>query len=232
MAWPFQKKTEEPTVEPTKVNDPEKKTEPTKSNEKSVAEMIAESLKPITEGFATLRQDIESLKVKPKPVSTTPAERISVLDDEDAAFNQRMTPILQSQLELEARYNRDAVKSEYIDAGFGDFWRENAARINEKLEASPLVQQGENGFIKLRGDLQYIRNVVNMFIGEAARQSGMKFDAGKKTFFLESANGEGGGSGAPKDTDGLTPQQIKAAQKWGIPLDKYKTSQSKLQQVS
>jgi hypothetical protein len=227
MAWPFSnnRQTEEP-----KVPDPEKKVEST-PNEKSIAEMIAESLKPVVDGFAAMQQDINSLKQAKVEVKREPAERISVLDDEDAAFNQRMTPLLQSQLEMECRMNTRDIKQEYIDAGFGDLWRQYEGEINKTLEGTALVSpDGQGGFKKLRGDAQYIRNVADMILGRAARTSGVRFDGSKKTFFLEGANAnESAGSSNAKETEGLTAKQVKLAQRLGIPIDKMKATVSKLE---
>ena len=218
--------------------DPEKKdpqVDPTKSNEKSVAEIISESLQPFAQRFDKLQQDINLLKAPPKvEPKREPAERISVLDDEDAAFNQRMTPILQSQLELEARINVRDVKQEYIDAGFGAIWQQNEKDITSTLDGTALVQpDGQGGFKKLRGDAQYIRNVADMIIGRAARAGGVKFDGAKKTFFLEGANGnENAGGSRAAETEGLTAKQVKLAQRLGIPLDKFKSTVNKLEFVS
>lgn len=215
--------------------DPNPEKTPEKSNEKSVAEIISESLTPFTQRFDQLQQDINELK-KPKEVvkPREPQERISVLDDEDAAFNQRMTPILQSQLELEARINTRDVKQEYIDAGFGAIWASNEKDITSTLEGTALVQaDGNGGFKKLRGDAQYIRNVADMIIGRAAKAGGVRFDGGKKTFYLEGANGgENAGGSRAAETEGLTAKQVKLAQRLGIPLDKFKGTVSKLEFVS
>src|SRR4029077_18615044 len=139
-----------------------------------------------------------------------PSERISVLDDEDAAFNQRMTPILQSQLEMEARMNTRDVKQEYVDSGFGDLWRQYEGEITKTLDGTALVSpDGNGGFKKLRGDSQYIRNVADMILGRAARTSGVRFDGNKKTFFLEGANSNESTSGpTSKETEGLTAKQV------------------------
>ena len=214
--------------------DPEKKVEatPPATPEKSIAEIISESLKPFQENVAALRQDIEALKTPKEPVKPRePQERISVLDDEDAAFNQRMTPLLQSQLELEARINVRDVKQEYVDAGFGDIWRQNEGDITKTLEGTALVQpDGQGGVKKLRGDAQYIRNVADMIIGRAARAGGVRFDGAKKSFFLEGANsGENAGSSKGSETEGLTAKQVKLATRLGIPLDAMKKTVSKLE---
>jgi hypothetical protein len=231
MAWPF-KKAEEPPMSAETVN-PEKT--PEKPNEKSVAEIISESLQPFAQRFDKLQQDIDDLR-KPKEVvkPREPQERISVLDDEDAAFNQRMTPILQTQLELETKMSVRDVKQEYIDAGLGAIWSAQEKEINDTINSSPLVQPDGNGGVKkLRSDPQYIRNVADMVIGRAARTAGVRFDGTKKTFFLEGANGgESVGGSRAAETEGLTAKQVKLAQRLGIPLDKFKGTVAKLEFVS
>ena len=207
---------------------------PEKLNEKSVAEIISESLAPFAQRFDKLQQDIDVLKTPPAPVRTVNAEKISVLDDEDAAFTQRMTPILQTTLEIEAREVMRDVKQEYIDAGFGAIWSQNETEIRNTLNGTALVQpDGQGGAKKLRGDAQYVRNVADMIIGRAARAGGVRFDGSKKTFFLEGANGnEGTGGSKGAETEGLTAKQVKLAQRLGIPLDKFKTTVGKLEFVS
>jgi hypothetical protein len=229
MAWPF-KKAEEPQMA-NEPNNPEKT--PVTPPEKSIAEIISESLSPFREELAAIRRDTEALRQPVEPKRTVPTERISVLDDEDAAFNQRMTPILQSQLELEARMNMKEVKQEYIDAGFGPFWQQNESEINRTLEGTALVQaDNQGGFKKLRGDAAYIRNVADMIIGRSARSGGVKFDGTKKTFFLEGSNGDGQGAIRAAETEGLTAKQVKLAQRMGIPLDKMKRTVAGLEFVS
>jgi hypothetical protein len=227
MAWPFKQKAEEPQM----ANEPNN---PEKTPEKSIAEIISESLQPFAQKFDKLQQDIDEIRAPKPPVRTVAAERISVLDDEDAAFNQRMTPILQSQLELEARMNMKEVKQEYMDAGFGPFWQQNEAEINRTLESTALVQpDNQGGFKKLRGDAAYIRNVADMIIGRSARSSGVRFDGAKKTFFLEGTNGDSSnGAARPSETEGLTTKQVQLAQRMGIPLDQMKKTVNKLEFVS
>lgn len=229
MAWPqlFPKKTneEEPPV------DPKIEVKPPETPTKSIAEMIAESLQPVRDEFAQIRQDINALK--PTPKAREPQTITSVLDDEDAAFNQRMTPILQGQLELEAKYIRDQVKSEYMDAGLGDMWRQYEKDINSQLSSTQLVTpDGQGGMKKLRGDEQYIRNTVDMIIGRALRANGIKFDGGNKKFFLEGSNApnSAAGNSGPK-LDGLTEKQAHIANRMGIPLDKFKDTVSKMEFV-
>lgn len=225
MAWPFPKK-DEP------VNDPNKPNEPPK--EKSPAELIAESLKPITDSIAALATEVKAMRpVPPQPKPVTPSEIPSVLDDENAAFNTRMTPLIQRQLEMEAKMTRTEIKQEYFDLGFGALWTQYEKEIDGTLANTALVTpDGQGGFKVVRGDPQYVRNVVDMVLGRAARQGGVRFDDNKKTFFLEGADGSANSNNHPSNTEGLTARQIKVFERMGVPLDKAKETMKKLEFVS
>lgn len=216
MSWPFDKPEEKPEVTP----------EPPKAVEKSPAELIAEALQPLSQQFQQMRDKLDAIEnntvKKPDPVQQR--EVTSVLDNEDVAFNQRLTPVVMRQLELEARVVKNDVKREYADAGFGDMWREYEKQINESLDAAPLVTADGQ---PLRGNPAYIRNVVDMVFGRAAREKGMRFDGKNKSFFLESAGGSGNGQQAVQD-DGLSESQRKALAKWGISTEDAKKSMAKL----
>lgn len=218
------------------MTDPLKKDE--KQNEKSPAEMIAESinsaLKPVVDQLGALKQDIDALRApKPPEKPATPNEIPSVLDDENAAFAQRLTPLYTRQLEFEATIERDRVRHEYEDAGFGDMWRQYQTDIDKQLIATALVQPDGNGGVKpLRGDPQYIRNVADMILGRAARSGGIKFDGANKKFFIEGANAEVPGGTPKPDLGGLTAKQARIFERMGVPLDKAKDTLSKLEFVS
>jgi hypothetical protein len=220
MAWPFEKPEEKPEVN----------AESSKAPEKSAAELIAEALQPFSQQFTEMRQKLDAIEqnsVK-KPSPEQPREVTSVLDNEDVAFNQRLTPVVMRQLELEARVVKNDIKREYADAGFGDMWREYEKQINESLDAAPLVTADGQ---PLRGNPNYIRNVVDMVFGRAAREKGMRFDGKNKSFFLESGGSGGGNQPAPVD-DGFSDSQRKALNKWGIPIDDAKKTLSKLKFIS
>src|SRR5579859_1136426 len=128
MAWKaFTGKDDKDKKEGEVPDNPEKKVE-VKPAEKTPAELIPESLKPITDAFGAMRAEIDALKVK-----TTPKEYPeipSVMDDEDRAFNTRLTPIMAKTLEMEARLAKDDVEREYKKLGFGDLWDENRTEID------------------------------------------------------------------------------------------------------
>src|SRR5215468_4797057 len=119
MSWPSTK-----TLDLNKPKDTEVKPGEEKPPEKTIAEQIAEAVAPFKEGIETMRAELETLR-KPKAPPVAPTEPTSVLDDENAAFAQRLTPILAKQWEIEARMVRDEVEKEYEAAGFGDLLKEN-----------------------------------------------------------------------------------------------------------
>lgn len=214
------------------VPDPEKKPEvKTKEPEKSPAELIAEAVKPFQETISALQGQIEELKVK-----TTPREKrevTSVLENEDEAFNQRMTPIMVKTLELEAKSNLRDVEAEYRKNGWGDLWDENRKDIEDFLSRAQLVTNNEKGeVVALRGNPEYIRNVADMVIGRAVKKGGVRFDAKDKKFFLEDATGdETVITRKEKATDGITKSQLKAAARFGLPIEDYKKAAAKLKFV-
>ena len=203
--------------------EPEVKTEEVKAPEKTPAELIAESLgaalKPVTDTLSAINSRLDAVEQSTrKPERTVePTEVPSVFDSEDAAFAHRIGPVMIRQFELEARMVRDDVRREYERAGMGDLWVQFEGEINRELEGSALVQpNGQGGVKPLRGDPAYIRNVVNMVIGRAAKEAGMRFDGTRKTFFLEGANGSAGNSGPEIVADGLTEEQRRVATRMGV----------------
>ena len=233
MAWPTKlfPKSDESKKE-TEVPNPEKKPdEKAKEPEKSPAELIAESLKPLTDAVAGLRAEFDDLRVR-----TTPKDKreiTSVLENEDEAFNQRMTPIMVRTLELEAKQNMRDIESEYRKAGYGDLWDENRKDIEDHLSKTQLVTNNDKGeVVPLRGNPDLIRNVADMMIGRAVKKGGVKFDGKDKKFFLEDATGdETVITRKEKATDGITKSQLRAASRFGVPIEDYKKAAAKLKFV-
>lgn len=200
---------------------------------KTQAELIAESLKPLTaltENFTRMSQRLEAIEAQTKKpeAKRENVESISVLDDENAAFAQRMTPLLIRQFELEARIVKDEIKTEYVAAGYGDLWGKFAVEINKIIDESPIATGEGKPF---RGDPQYIRNVVDMVMGRHAREAGMRFDGKSKGFFLETGGNGTEHSGAPQN-DGLTEGQRQVFGRMKVSLDDAKKVMGKLKFVT
>jgi hypothetical protein len=210
-------------VPENKVETPNPEVKPT---DKSVAEQIAEALQPFTTSFKEFSDGltqrlatVEEQTRKPAPVEhPEPGTPTSVLDNEDVAFAQRLTPLMARQLELESRLVKQDIKAEYIAAGYNDLWNKFHKEIDEMVDKSPLVTADGK---PLRGDPQYIRNVVDMIMGRAARAAGMRFDGKDRGFFLESASGGDDRTSGP-EVDGMTEAQRKLTSRMGVPLDKAK----------
>jgi len=227
MAW--KKMFGEPEKE-SEVKEPEKKVEDNKTPEKSPAELIADALKPVTDGFAKLQGEIDDLKVRTAPKDHH--EVPSVMDDEDAAFNTRLTPIMSKTLELEAKDAKREVEQEYKNLGFGDLWDANRKDIDAFLSKAALVTQGEDGKpVTLRGNPEFIRNVADMMIGRAAKKGGVKFDGKDNKFFLEDTTGDGTIIVRKEKEGDITKKQLEAAKRFGIPITEYRKAASKLKFV-
>jgi hypothetical protein len=61
------------------------------------------------------------------------------------------------------------------------------AKVKDIYANTPLERKGQADYAA------YCRNVMKMVVGEAALAGGLRYDAGKKTFFLENASGGGEG---------------------------------------
>jgi hypothetical protein len=207
-----------------------------KALEKTPAELIAESLgvalKPLMDKMGEQDARFTKLEEQTRPRETkspvTQGEPTSVLDDENLAFAQRLTPLLARQFELESRIVRNDIKTEYHGAGYGELWSQFEAEINSILDAAPLVTTEGKPF---RGDPQYVRNVVDMIMGRAAKKAGMRFDGKSKGFFLEPAGGHANDSAAPT-ADGMTDGQRKVFARMGVPKEKAAEVIKKLHFVS
>lgn len=206
-----------------------------KEGEKTQAELIAESvgaaLKPFMEAQAARDARLDAIEAntrRPEP-TREPTEMASVLDNEDLAFAQRIGPVMLAQLETNARMALADVKQEYAEAGYGDAWKEFAKDINTVLEASPVV--GADGK-PIRGNPDYIRNVVDMVFGRAAKKAGIKFGGRDRGFFIESAGGGDTNVGGGAPNDGLTPEQVRAFTKMGLTREDAKKSLSKLKFIA
>jgi hypothetical protein len=232
MTWPFKVPENKPSVSDPANANPDPAAAP--PAEKSAAEMIAESLKPLTDGFSKFQEAMDArLKTledqtkprEPKP-QVEPNAPVSVLDDENVAFAQRLTPVIARQLELESRVVKNDIKAEYQSSGYGELWAKFEKDINATIDGAPLVTADGRPH---RGDPQFIRNVVDMIFGRAARAAGMQFDGKSKGFFLET--GANSDPAARVEADGLTDTQRRVVQRMGIPLDQAKKVMSKLQFV-
>jgi hypothetical protein len=209
-----------------------------KPGEKSPAELIAESvgkaLEPVVSrlGEFTTRLDAIETATRRPPKTEEPVQPHtipSVFDDEDGAFAHRVGPVVQRQLETEARIARNEIKQDYVARGYAEVYTQFESEINQILDNSPLVD-GKGQLC--RGSSQYINNVVEMVFGRAAMKQGIKFGGKDKGFFIESAGGSSTTTTGVPANDGLTDGQRKVFARMGIKAEDGAKTKSKLQFVN
>jgi hypothetical protein len=230
MKWPWDKEEEAvPTPDPNKPGN----TPPEKTPTELIAESIATALRPVTEGMTAMRAEMAEMR-KPAPKPPAEPQAIpSVIDDEEGAFTARvtgpLTGILQRQLELEARVVLSDIKAEFASEGFGPVWKKYETEINKTITESPLVDG--SGKV-LRGSPDYIRNVVYMILGRAAKQNGLRYSDSTQKFTLEDGGGDDGGNRHVEDHSGMSEKQKKIFLRMGVPLDKAGETLKRLEFVS
>lgn len=203
-----------------------------KKNEKTPAELIAESLGPVVKGFEAVNARLDAMEkgLPKKPVEQSVNQpNASVFDDENAAFSQRLTPLVARQLELESRLVKQDIRAEYSAAGYGELWAKFESEIDTVVGESPLVTLDGK---PMRGDPQYIRNVVDMIFGRNARKAGMKFGGKSQGFFLESGTSGGDNLNSGPVNDGLSEGQRRVFERMKVSPEDAKKSMARLKFVN
>src|SRR6516225_2273449 len=119
---------------------------------------MGELLSPISQKLDSQSERLAALEESRKPKEPVNTEIPSVLDDENAAFNSRLTPIAVEHVSLRAMVIEDRVLRELKD--FEEFLpqiRKELANTQVQVKAMPNYEA-------------YVRNVINMVIGEEARK--------------------------------------------------------------
>jgi len=215
--------------------------EPKKTDAELLAETIngalTAALKPVTEAVGAVNARVEAFEKrfeKKPPENNEPEEFASVFENEDLAIGQRVVkavgPLYQRQLAFEAKSNFNEVKQEYVAAGHGEILAQFGQKIEELLNATPLIDgQGQPH----RGNKQYIRNTINMVLGEAAMSQGMRFGGKDRGFFIESAGGSSEAAGGyGRQDDGLTEGQRRVFSRMKVPVEDAKKTVSKLKFIN
>jgi hypothetical protein len=174
--WPHKKPKEEGQGTNTPDNIEVKPGDPPKeSQEDLIKRLFAENQTTFTQKFTEIEGKIESLKVKPPEKPADPAQPISVLDNEDAAFAQRIGPVAYQNYQMQARLTLMDIKEEYPR----EVWQRFQKEISEALGKETVMYQSNP---------QCVRNVCDMIIGRAAKDNGFRYDSKGKKFFLEDAS--------------------------------------------
>lgn len=144
--------------------------------------VIDAKLSPINAELADSKKRWESLEAsvaappKKEPPADPPA-RISVLDNEDEAFAQRLGPLAYQNAVLSARLTENDIFAEMKESG----WSELLPEVRKHLENTPIQRKAQADY------QQYVRNVMKMVVGDKALTSGLRMNQSDKTFYLESA---------------------------------------------
>lgn len=144
---------------------------------------------PITTAAEETRTRLQAIEDSGKKrEEQKPAEMVSVIDNEDAAFAQRLGPLAVEQVKLSARMVERDILDEMKEQGWGD----QIPDVREYLAKVPLVNKSSPEY-----EAQ-VRNVVDMTIGKAARSNGLKRRG--NSFILEDANASQGDTNAQKSS--------------------------------
>jgi hypothetical protein len=112
---------------------------------------------------------------KPKEQSKSD-EQVSVLDDENAAFNQRLGPLAIETIKTNARLTEREVLDEVRDKGLTDF----IPQIKEQFGNTPIQVKADPNYER------YCHNVVDMIVGREAQKGGLKAKGNR--FILEDSS--------------------------------------------
>lgn len=210
-----------------------------KSDAQLLAETVTGAITKLGETVNGIVSKVDALEQRFQQKTTQtneehkPTQFASVFEDEDAAIGQRVVaavgPMYQQQLEMQADINREKVVREFVNKGFGPTLEKFEQRINSLLDGTPLVRADGKAW---RGDKEYIRNTINMVIGEAATAAGLKFDAKGGNFFIEGASGGDGGTSVSAPNDGLTEGQRKLFTRMKVPAAEAQKTIGKLKFVN
>jgi len=179
--WPNNKKDEPPAAKP------EEKAPPQAPSAEDLLAKMSELLSPLSQKLDSQSERLAALEEARKPAPPANPEIPSVLDNEDAAFRERLTPLAVETINLRSRM----VEREVLDEleGFSEFLPEikkELANTSVQVKAMPNYEA-------------YVRNVVDMIVGREARKGGLRRD--KQRFILEE------GSSASDNTGSSTQSQ-------------------------
>jgi len=170
-----------------KENDPPKPGDEGKSDGDLLLEKISAAidakLSPINATVGELKTEWDSLKTASRPPEKEtppkdPPARVSVLDDEEAAFQQRLGPLAYQNAVTMARVIESEVFSELREQGLGELLPD----VRKYLENTPIQRKAEKDYPG------YVRNVAKLVFADKAMAAGVKLGADQKTFYLESGN--------------------------------------------
>jgi hypothetical protein len=166
---------------PPEVKPPEQTKEQADDLVTRLSASFEATIKPLrdkVDSYETRFSTIEQATRKPEP-KVENQELPDFYDNPDAAFNARALPQNVAIVQLTARFTEQEVLGDLERNG----WSAYVPKIRKELdENTPIAVKGDPNYGR------YVRNVARMVIGDAAMEKGLKFDAGKQTFFLEDSS--------------------------------------------
>jgi hypothetical protein len=179
MAWPFNKKDDSQNTD----NRDQSKAEIDSLVERlsaSFSAQLEEKLTPIrTEvtGIKTKWENLEKVATAAADDGKNP-DGSELTDDQKRQINERK--LLGISIATNARITEMEILGEVSSQGLGEF----LPRIREYFQNTTLERKGQADYAT------YCRNIVDMVLGAAARNGGLRFDGQNKRFFLEDAGGK------------------------------------------
>jgi hypothetical protein len=177
MTWnPFNKKAADGTPKP----DEQSKSEVDQLVERLTTSLDAkldERLKPVTQRVETLATEWNGIKEaanKPEPEKREPAD---ITTDPERWKQEALGP-LQVQVVLA---NARITEKEVLDS-LGQRWKHLLPQVQAMLDGTPWQRKA------LPDYKDYVKNVLDVAIGKAARENGLRYDDQNQKFFLEDAN--------------------------------------------
>jgi hypothetical protein len=171
--------------EKTEEKPPENK--PAAPSAEELLAKMGEMLNPVVESQKQINQRLAAIEESRKP-KVEPTEVPSVLENEEAAFTQRLGPMAAAQVLTNARITESEVLNDLRSQG----WSEYIPKLKDILSKTPLET-------KARADYEAcVRNFATMLIGEDAIKGGLKRKG--NSFILEDANGAVGDPAAEAAT--------------------------------
>lgn len=189
MAWPFGNK-------PNATEDEQKK------DLDAFIDRIGTSLEAkLEEKLAPIRTEVSAVKTKWEALEKAAGtgeggaeggaeggsggggnDEQNLTDEQKRDLNDRK--LLALSIATNARVTEGEILGEVVGQGLSEF----VPKIKEYFQNTPIARKGQADYA------DYCKNVVDMVVGKAARNGGLRFDGQNKKFFLEDAGGKDGNS--------------------------------------
>jgi hypothetical protein len=186
---------------------------------------VKAELSNTTGELATLKtklQELENKRVTP-PNNPNPPERPDWGEDADAAFNDRVKPIVGMSLSLQAEviYDRVVNKLEREDPYFPKLRKEFDEMLAKDTNLANKASQ------------TYVENCYNVVFARHRNEIMRDVKAGNGEYFVETGRSQGGGGNPPPPdtTKTLSEEEKREARKFGLTDEKWLETRNKIKFV-